>query len=68
MKPIFKLICCIVFSFFFTASKAQKSADLPADLDNYIKTVLAQFEVPGLSIAIVKDGRVLKAAGYGEKN
>lgn len=37
----------------------------PADLDTYVGRVLKTFEVPGLSVAIVKDGKVVLAKGYG---
>src|SRR5437763_4635881 len=37
----------------------------PADLDAYVVRVLKTFEVPGLAIAIVKDGKVVLAKGYG---
>ena len=43
---------------------AQQSAP-PSDLDAYVAAVLKTFEVPGLSIAIVKDGRVALTKGYG---
>ncbi|GAO44771.1 serine hydrolase [Flavihumibacter petaseus] len=41
--------------------------DLPPQLDQYISQVLKTFEVPGMSIGIVKNGRVLLAKGYGVK-
>lgn len=41
--------------------------DLPPALDDYIAKVLQTFEVPGLSIAIVKDGKPLLTKGYGVK-
>src|SRR5215469_7807285 len=37
----------------------------PADLDAYVARVLKTFEVPGLSVAIVKDGKVVLTKGYG---
>ena len=37
----------------------------PADLDAYVGRAMQTFEVPGISIAIVKDGRVALAKGYG---
>jgi CubicO group peptidase (beta-lactamase class C family) len=43
---------------------AQQPA-LPADLDGYVAKVMQTFEVPGLSLAVVKDGKVLLARGYG---
>ena len=39
--------------------------NLPPDLDAYVERVQKQFEVPGISLAIVKDGKVLLAKGYG---
>src|SRR5260370_3654952 len=38
---------------------------LPSDRDRYVARVLKTFEVPGLAVAIVKDGKVLLAKGYG---
>src|ERR1044072_62151 len=45
------------------AQVAQTSA--PLDLDDYDARVLKEFEVPGLAIAIVKDGKIVLAKGYG---
>ena len=37
----------------------------PADLNVYVARAMKVFNVPGISIAIVKDGRVVLAKGYG---
>lgn len=37
----------------------------PADLDAYVQRVMRTFQVPGVSLAIVKDGKVVVAKGYG---
>src|SRR6267378_3784159 len=37
----------------------------PADLDSFVAQALKTFQVPGLSIAIVKDGKTVVAKGYG---
>src|SRR5215217_670757 len=37
----------------------------PPDFDNYVRRVMQSFTVPGLSVAIVKDGKVVLAKGYG---
>ena len=37
----------------------------PADLNAYVAKAMKTFEVPGLSVAIVKDGKVVLAKGYG---
>ncbi len=47
------------------AAFAQPS--LPPDLDAYVERVRKQFEVPGISLTIVKDGKVVLARGYGIK-
>ena len=54
----------------FAALRAQgpaKLPPLPADFDAYVARVLQTFRVPGASVAIVKDGRVVLARGYGVK-
>ena len=37
----------------------------PPDFDGYVRRVMETFTVPGLSVAIVKDGKVVLAKGYG---
>ena len=37
----------------------------PKDLDAYVESVQKEFEVPGIALAIVKDGKVVVAKGYG---
>jgi CubicO group peptidase (beta-lactamase class C family) len=37
----------------------------PPDLDAYVARTMSTFEVPGLALAIVKDGQVVVAKGYG---
>jgi CubicO group peptidase (beta-lactamase class C family) len=41
--------------------------DPPRNLDRTVERVLRAFEVPGLALTIVKDGRVVVARGYGVK-
>jgi len=44
-----------------------KPAAPPPGLDAYVDSVMKRFEVPGMGIAIVKDGQVVLAKGYGVK-
>ncbi len=37
----------------------------PPDLDSYVARSMNTFDVPGIAVAIVKDGKVLVAKGYG---
>ena len=36
-----------------------------SDIDTFVGKVMKEFEVPGVSLAIVKDGKVVAAKGYG---
>jgi CubicO group peptidase (beta-lactamase class C family) len=56
-------IAAVVILLFRPSAQAQTAP--PADLDSYVARVLKTFEVPGLSIAIVKDGKTVLAKGYG---
>src|SRR6266542_2114574 len=49
----------------FTRPLGAQPSSLPPDFDPYVERVLGEFKVPGASIAIVKDGKVLLARGYG---
>jgi CubicO group peptidase (beta-lactamase class C family) len=49
------------------SSAAQQTAPTgpPRDLDNFVQRVMDEFEVPGLALAIVRDGQVIVGKGYG---
>ena len=45
--------------------EAQSQAAAPADLDAYVASSMKTFNVPGMAVAIVKDGKIVVAKGYG---
>src|SRR6202047_1174219 len=45
--------------------EAQSPAAPPADLDAYVANSMKTFDVPGMAVAIVKDGKIVVAKGYG---
>lgn len=47
------------------AARASSQTAPPPGLDDYIREVMETFEVPGLALAIVKDGETILAEGYG---
>lgn len=49
------------------AAPAQRVATPPRDLDRYVTRVMQEFSVPGIGLAMVKDGKVLVAKGYGTR-
>jgi CubicO group peptidase (beta-lactamase class C family) len=44
---------------------AQTRAAGPPDLEGYVARAMRAFEVPAMAVAIVKDGQVVSARGYG---
>src|SRR5262245_62135944 len=56
------LVCILATT---SVTHTQSRSDSPAGLDGYIAGVLKAFDVPGASVAVVKDGRVALAKGYG---
>src|SRR5690349_15233975 len=60
-------LCAAValFLVFLPAAVAQTTP--PSDLDSYVARALKTFDVPGISIAIVKDGKTVLAKGYGAR-
>jgi len=69
MKPLLCLPLIFLFAFFVSASlaSAQTSVQLgpPPDLDAYVANSMKTFEVPGMGVAIVKDGKIVVSKGYG---
>ena len=59
------LILTLIFSAFFQVLNAQVPAFLRDSIDSYIERGMKQWQIPGLSIAIVKDGKVIHSKGYG---
>ena len=46
-------------------ARAAKTSVPLAGLDDYVAGVMHEFDVPGVAVAVVKDGRVVLAKGYG---
>src|ERR1700684_136891 len=46
-------------------AQAQSPTAPPADLDAYVASSMKTFNVPGMAVAIVKDGKIIVAKGYG---
>ncbi len=66
MRPS-RLILVVVFALLGpTSALAQSTSDaLPPGLDDYVAQVMNAYEVPGVSLAIVKDGKPVLTKGYG---
>jgi CubicO group peptidase (beta-lactamase class C family) len=58
------LVAALVLLAGLTAPALQAQA-VPRDLDAYVTKALETFDTPGAAVAVVKDGRVVLARGYG---
>jgi CubicO group peptidase (beta-lactamase class C family) len=59
------VVSVVVWAGAVAGASAQARAAPPSDLDSYVERVMRTFEVPGAAVAIVKDGHVVVAKGYG---
>jgi CubicO group peptidase (beta-lactamase class C family) len=61
----FRFMLSIVVATMIGLGCAVAQQQIPADIDIYVERARTVFEVPGIAVAIVKDGRVALARGYG---
>jgi CubicO group peptidase (beta-lactamase class C family) len=62
-KRIGHVVCVATMVFTTLPAIAQNAPS--ADLDEYVARAMKTYEVPGLALAIVKNGKVVKVKGYG---
>jgi CubicO group peptidase (beta-lactamase class C family) len=65
MRPARFRIVLVIALAVSAAAYAQSRPSAPADLDAHVAAVMKAFEVPAVSLAVVKDGQVVVAKGYG---
>ncbi len=64
MKSYFKKVCLVILIFAI-------SSDINAQVDSidvFVKTQMQKRKIPGLQLAIVQHGKIIKAANYGLAN
>ena len=59
------LLAALSCSLSLSVPAARGSQAPLAGLDAYVRSAMAEWKVPGLAVAVVKDGRVVLARGYG---
>jgi CubicO group peptidase (beta-lactamase class C family) len=60
MKRILFIAACV-----FTGVLSAQPAFITDSLDNYITREMQRWKIPGMAVAVVKDGKVLFTKGYG---
>jgi len=62
---IVRTTACVAFALAVAILRAAPAA--PPDLDAWVARAMRTFEVPGIALAVVKDGAVVAAKGYGAR-
>lgn len=65
MKHLRRMLHKVLLAVLTLSALAHLRADA---VDDYIKAAMKALRIPGLSLAVVKDGHLVKAAGYGLSN
>jgi len=68
MKLKSRLLAIVLLSLLplaYVAPAQNTPTAAPQDLNSYMERVLKEFEVPGIAVGIVKDGKLVLAKGYG---
>jgi CubicO group peptidase (beta-lactamase class C family) len=64
-KIVSQFVVLVFFAISSCSSQAQTPSFITDSLDSYITRGMKEWQIPGLSIAIVKDGQVILSKGYG---
>lgn len=65
-KP--QLLFLILFALIICHNNALAQAITSAEIDNLVEKTLKTFDVPGIAVAVVKDGKVIHSKGYGVRS
>lgn len=68
MKKLVMATLLVVCVHFLLYSQNPTPSFVKDSLDTYIKTALKTWNIPGVAVAIVKDGKVVLAKGYGKQS
>ena len=63
-----KLIAAFAFLATILSSSAQAQDGIAANVDDYMKREMQRERIPGASLAVIKDGQIVLAKGYGLAN
>lgn len=58
-------VLLILFGFAVRSVAIAQPAALPKDLDDYVAAAIKEWSIPGVALAIVKDGKPIVVKGYG---
>ena len=65
MKKILRLALALIFGVGFVASAWPAQAE---NIDDFVRASMRQQRIPGLALAVMREGKIIKAQGYGLAN
>ncbi|MFC3561896.1 serine hydrolase [Pedobacter jamesrossensis] len=66
MHPFFSIKFKLLFFLVFTSLSALRAQVLTSkQIDSVVEKTLSTFNVPGIAVSVIKDGKVIHAKGYG---
>jgi len=67
MKKLKSLIACLTFFLIITGTYeiGQSQTISSQEIDNLVKRTQVAFDVPGIAVGVIKDGKLIHAKGYG---
>ena len=63
-----KLSFIVSLCFFIYSYRVNSQSITSAEIDILVEKTLKTFDVPGIAVAVVKDGKVIHAKGYGVRS
>ena len=67
-SDFFRLIAISLFTFHFSLFTLNAQVITASQIDSLTNLTLKTFDVPGIAVAVVKDGKVIHAKGYGVRS
>ena len=68
MQFSFRLIKLSIVTLLFTTTGLNAQILTSKQIDSVVEKTLATFNVPGIAVAVIKDGKVIHAKGYGVRS
>jgi CubicO group peptidase (beta-lactamase class C family) len=67
MKKLIVFICVFHFAFAVVFSQQATPSFIKDSIDSYVEKALKEWKIPGISVCVVKDGKIELMKGYGVK-
>src|SRR5438445_556527 len=68
-RAVIRLLIALILLTALVTPKTANATDLNfAQVDAYVSDLMESYQVPGVAVALIKDGQIVYAKGYGVRN